>query len=116
MLRLLADENFNGYIHDSLLQRCPDLALVRVQDVGLYGALDPAVVAWADKNDRIIVSHDHTTLPTYAYEYLAAEGSMGGVIIIPDDMPIGQAIEEILIANECSGQHEWRGRVRRFPI
>jgi hypothetical protein len=62
------------------------------------------------------LSHDHTTLPTYAYERLAAGESMAGVIIVPGRVPIGQAIDEILVANDCSEQHEWRGLVRRFPI
>jgi predicted nuclease of predicted toxin-antitoxin system len=116
MLRLIADECFNGHVYDGLLQRRPALAIVRVQDVGLSRALDPVVLAWADANDRIILSHDHTTLPDYAYEHLATCGSMGGVIVIPDDMPIRQAIQEILIADECSEQQEWRDRVYRFPI
>ncbi len=44
MLRLLADENFNGYIIRGLLYRRPDLALVRVQDVGLGEADDPTIL------------------------------------------------------------------------
>jgi hypothetical protein len=38
MLRLLADESFNGDIVRGLFLRQPDLDLVRVQDVGLEGA------------------------------------------------------------------------------
>lgn len=41
MLRLLADENFNGDIVRALLLRQPDLDIVRVQDVGLAGIGDP---------------------------------------------------------------------------
>jgi hypothetical protein len=41
MLRLLADENFNGDIVRGLLLRQPDLDLVRMQDVGLAGSEDP---------------------------------------------------------------------------
>jgi hypothetical protein len=40
MLRLLADENFNGDIVRGLLLRHSALDLVRVQDVGLAGADD----------------------------------------------------------------------------
>ena len=46
MLRLLADENFNGDIVRGLLLRQPDLDIVRVQDVGLGGADDPDILAW----------------------------------------------------------------------
>jgi hypothetical protein len=44
MLRLLADENLNNAILRGLRLRNPDLDIVRVQDVGLSGAEDPAVL------------------------------------------------------------------------
>lgn len=43
MLRLAADENFNGDIVRGLLRRNPQIDIVRVQDVGLSGANHPAV-------------------------------------------------------------------------
>ncbi len=46
MLRLAADENFNNNIVRGLLRRRPDLDIVRIQDVGLYGAEDPKVLEW----------------------------------------------------------------------
>ena len=67
MLRLLADENFNDDIVRGLLLRQPDLDIVRVQEVGLGGAEDPDILAWADENNRIVVksyltsrTHDHS--------------------------------------------------------
>ncbi len=63
MLRLLADENFNGDIVRALLLRQPDLDIVRVQDVGLAGVGDPDILAWAAENDRIILTHDRATFP-----------------------------------------------------
>jgi hypothetical protein len=45
VLRLAADENFNSDIVRGVLRRSPDLDLVRVQDVGLSGADDQAVLA-----------------------------------------------------------------------
>ena len=47
MLRLAADENFNGDIVRGLLRRNPKLDIVRIQDVGLSGADDPSVLQWA---------------------------------------------------------------------
>ena len=41
MLRLLADENFNGDIVRGVLLRQPDVDLVRVQDAGLTEVDDP---------------------------------------------------------------------------
>ena len=62
MLRLAADENFNADILRGLLRRVPDLDIVRIQDAGLSGADDAAVLEWAADDGRIVLTHDVTTL------------------------------------------------------
>ena len=47
MLFLAADENFNNDIVRGLLRRKPDLDIGRIQDEGLSGADDQAVLEWA---------------------------------------------------------------------
>jgi Domain of unknown function (DUF5615) len=47
VLKLAADEDFNGDVVRGLWRREPALDLVRVQDVGLSGADDGAVLEWA---------------------------------------------------------------------
>ena len=116
MLRLLADENFNGDIVRALLLRQPVLDIVRVQDVGLAGASDPDVLDWAAANDRIVLTHYRATLPNYAYERLAACERMPGVFILNDRFPVGHAIREILLMVECSEQPEWSDRVVYLPL
>src|SRR3990167_3440315 len=66
MLRLAADENFNGDIVRGLLRRNPKLDIVRVQDGGLSGADDPSVLQWAADQGRILVTHDISTLAKHA--------------------------------------------------
>jgi predicted nuclease of predicted toxin-antitoxin system len=116
MLRLVSDENFNGDIVRGLLFRLPDLNLVRVQDVGLEHAIDPLVLAWAAQDDRIIVTHDRATLPHFAYERVVAGDPMPGVFVINDRLPVGQAIEEILLVATCSEASEWTGKVLYLPL
>ena len=94
MLRLLADENFNGDVVRALLLRQPDLDIVRVQDVGLAGIADPDILAWAAVNDRIILTHDRATLPQ--------------LFILDDRFPVGHATDELLLLITCSEQPKWR--------
>ncbi len=116
MLRLLADENFNGDILRGLLLRQPDLDLVRVQDLGLAGADDPELLAWAAANHRIILTHDRATMSDHAYERVAAGEPVAGVFILNDRLPVGRAIEEILLLVECTEQAEWIGRAVHVPL
>lgn len=111
MLQLATDENFNGDIVRGLLFRLPDLNLVRVRDVGLEGAIDPVVLAWAAQNQRIVVTHDRATLPAFAFERVVAGEPMPGVFVINDRLPVGRAIEELALVTTCSEASEWEGRV-----
>ncbi len=116
MLRLVADENFNYDIVRGILRRNPGADIVRVQEVGLSGADDPSVLEWAAREGRILVTHDVATMTRYAYERVRANESMPGVFEVSRSVPVGLAIEEILLIIECSLEGEWEGQVRYLPL
>lgn len=116
MLRLVSDENFNGDIVRGLLFRLPELNLLRVQDVGLGGGIDPVVLAWAAENDRIILTHDRATLPNFAFGRVVAGEAMPGVFVINDRLRVGRAIEELVLVATCSEASEWVSRVLYLPL
>jgi hypothetical protein len=68
MLLLAADENFNRNIVRGLRRRQADIDIVRIQDVGLSGADDPTVLAWAAQEGRVLLTHDVSTITHYAYD------------------------------------------------
>jgi hypothetical protein len=116
VLRLLADENFNNKIVWGLKDHSPALDIVRVQDVGLAGAEDPAILDWAAREQRILVTHDVTTITHFAYLRILAGKSMPGVFAAKTSVPIGQAIEDLLLLVECSRDSEWEGQIRYLPL
>lgn len=116
MLRLAADENFNNDIVRGLLRRNPLLDIVRVQDVGLSGSEDPAIPEWAAREGRVLLTHDVATLTRYAYERVLADKSMPGVFEVSRDVPLGVAIEDLLLIAECSIEGEWESQVRYLPL
>jgi predicted nuclease of predicted toxin-antitoxin system len=111
MVRLLSDENCNGDIVRGLWLRHPALDLCRGQDVGLAGADDPTILAWAAANNRIVFTHAHATMPDFAYARVGAGHPMPGVLVVPDRMTVRQVIEELLLVEACSEQAEWAGLV-----
>ncbi len=115
MLRLVSDENFRGAIVRGLLQRQPDLDLVRVQDVGLQGADDRDILAWAATEGRILLTHDRQTMPGFAYSRVRAGEAMSGVFVVDNQLPTGQAIDEILLRALCSEPAEWKNLVEFVP-
>ncbi len=116
MLKLAADENFNNDIIRGLLRRNPNLDIVRVQDVGLSGADDLTILEWSSQKDRILLTHDVSTITHYAYERLKTGKNMPGVFEISRYVSIGLVIEDILLIDEFSLEKEWEGQVRYLPL
>lgn len=67
MIRFLPDENVNGKIVRGLRARQPDVDMIRVQDTELSGVDDPAVLEWAAKEGRILLTHDLDTIENMGY-------------------------------------------------
>lgn len=116
MIKLATDENFDGDILRGLLRRQPDLDIVRVQDTEIYEAPDPNVLRWTASEQRILLTHDRETMPGFAYERVTSGESMPGVFLVSDQMPKGQAIEEIVIAVHCLSPDECKAQVIYFPL
>lgn len=64
----------------------------------------------------VLLTHDRQTIPSFAYQRMIAGLPMPGVFLVRDDMPIAQAIEQLLIAAYCLSSEECKGVVRYFPI
>lgn len=116
MLCFAADENFNNDILRGLFRRRPDFDIVRVQDAGLSGADDPTVLEWAARQGRVLLTHDVSTITRYAYERLEKGSPMPGVFEVGRFVPVGVAIDDILLLAECSLEDEWEGRVCYLPL
>ncbi|MGH8477677.1 MAG: DUF5615 family PIN-like protein [Methylococcales bacterium] len=116
MIPLAADENFNNAIVLCLLRRNSNLDLVRIQDVGLSGADDPSVLAWAAREGRVLLTHDVSTITHFAIERVRNAEPMPGVFEISQTTPIGRVIEDLLLLAECSVEGEWEGQIRYLPL
>ncbi len=116
MLALAADENLNNDIVRGLLRSRPQSNIVRIQDAGLSGADDRSVLEWAAREGRVLLTHDVTTITRYAFERVKAGLRMPGVFEVSRSVPIGQAIEDILLLAEYSRPNEWEGRIIYLPL
>jgi hypothetical protein len=101
MTRFLADEDFNNDILRGLLRRLVRLDVIRVQDIGLRGADDDTVLARAFVEGRVLLTHDVSTLIGRAFDRIRAGSSLPGVIAVAQSMPVGSAIEDLVLVIEC---------------
>ncbi|MGA7730463.1 MAG: DUF5615 family PIN-like protein [Chloroflexia bacterium] len=116
MLKLLADEHVPMQLILGLLRREPDLDIVRVQDGGLHGWLDPDLLEWAAEEERIVVTYDVNTMLNFASQRVAEGKRMPGVVAIPWSVSLAQAIDDILTLAIASLPNEWEGQVKFFPL
>ena len=116
MLRLFIDENFNQRILRGLRLRIPALDYVIVQEMAMQGMQDPPLLREAAILHRVLVTHDLKTVPRHAYARVATGELMPGIIAVPDDLPIGQAVEQLHIVVECAGENELENQVLYLPL
>ena len=116
MIPFLTDEDFNGRILRGLRLRNPNLDIVRVQDTGLSGAPDPEILEWAKRHDRILLTHDASTMPGHLCKRFSKGLHISGVFIVDDLAPIARCIEDILLINDCSEASEWKAQVVYLPL
>jgi hypothetical protein len=102
-----------------LRRRRPAMDILTATQAGTLQLSDPAVLAWAQGHDRILLSHDQRTMPRHFFAFLAQLGSSErcpGVMLVPQDLGIGPAIEAVLEIWECSAHAEWRDLLVRLPL
>ena len=116
MLRFLTDENFNGDIIRGLFLRKPDIDLIRIQDVGRIEADDPTILAWAARQERILLTHDRATMPDFAYQRMVRKETMSGLFVVNDRAITRQVVDDLLLIDSASEQSEWFGMLLYVPM
>ncbi len=116
MLPLFIDHNFDHDILQGLYRRIPDLDAITAYEMQLSDAADSVILAWAAEHHRVIVTHDVHTMPEHVADRLARGESIAGVVIVPQLMPIGRAIDDLELIVVCTELNEWKNIVRHLPL
>ena len=74
------------------------------------------MLEWATRERRIVISHDVTTMSRHAWERVAAGQLMAGLLEVSRAVPVGRAIEDLLLIAEYSLPGEWEGQVLYLPL
>ena len=74
------------------------------------------ILAWAAQEGRILLTHDVRTMPSYAAERLRKGQAMPGLILVPQLLPIGRAINDLLLIAQCSPESKYEGIILRLPL
>jgi predicted nuclease of predicted toxin-antitoxin system len=117
MLRLLADENFDHDLVRGTLRRRAGLDLVRVQNVGLSETDDPDILAWAAREQRVVLTHDVNTMTGFAIERIKHGKPMTGLFIVHQEgASFSKIIDDLLLLDDCSETAEWADQIPYLPL
>lgn len=116
MLRLLIDENFDYRIVRGLKARLPKLDFVLAKDAGLSGLADSMLLSWAAREHRAILTHDVNTMIHHAKQLQNQRVPMPKVILVPDRLSIGYAINDLEILVECLTEPDLRDQILFLPL
>ena len=116
-MKWLADENFRSAIVRGLLRRSPELDVVRAQDIAeISGEADTALLAWATANDRVVLTHDSSTMVSARNEQLARESVCAPIVLVRDSVAISLAVEDILLLDDCATEADWGFGIVYLPL
>lgn len=88
MIRFLTDEDFRSGIFRGIRRRIPSLDIIRVQDAGLRTLRDHTILEFAAAENRIVLSHDLSTMETNAAARILAGKPMPGLLLLRQNFPI----------------------------
>lgn len=114
-LRFLADADLNARIRIGLVRKEPAIDFLDAKSANILGLPDPDVLRVAAQLDRVLVSHDRRTMPRHFSQFLLQHNSPG-LIILPQDLEIGFAIEDLLLTWAMSGDTDMANSILYLPL
>jgi hypothetical protein len=114
-IRFQADADLNEILVKAALRREPGIDFQTALAGGLPGLKDREVLALAARSGRLLATHDAKTMPKHFAEFIATETS-AGVLIIPQRLPVAQAVDELIVIWGASEAEEWQNRIYILPL
>jgi predicted nuclease of predicted toxin-antitoxin system len=111
IIRFLADADFNQKIIDGLRKAEPAVDFLASSEGGTRHHPDPEVLRIAARAGRVLVSHDRGTMPIHFYRFIESQNSPG-LILLPQELEIAKAIEELLLIWSASSAEEYVNQIR----
>ncbi len=113
--RFQADSDLDRHIIAAVKRREPMVDFQSAQEAGLTGLGDPAVLALAAREDRVLVSHDRKTMPGHFADFIQ-QSTSPGLLIISQHLAVSAAADELLLIWFASEAEEWTNRISSLPL
>jgi hypothetical protein len=116
VIRFLCDACLADYIVSGCLRREPAMDFKSALSAKLQGKTDLEVLDLAGREGRILVTQDIRTMPRHFASFLQRGHLSPGVILIPQAVPPGAAIDFLILIWALTEPEEWVDRIVRLPL
>jgi len=116
-IRFLLDENIPPKLKTAFMRRCPTIDVLRVGDTDAppLGTLDPEVLLYVEKTQRILVTNNRKSMPGHVADHFAAGRHHWGIFNIRDSASIVDLIEALELVWGASTADEWKDKSDWIP-
>jgi hypothetical protein len=117
-IKYLLDEHISLALRTQILRRYPKLQVWAINDpyAPAKGTKDPDILKWCEENGFILVTNNRKSMPVHLADHLARGGHIPGILIINDDLSMGEIIEELIIIAEASLTDEYQDQICFMPL
>src|SRR5947207_1897722 len=120
MLRFLLDEHLRGPLWLAILRHNSLGLLVDAVRVGdppdlPLGSSDAAILAWAEREGRILLTEDVHSMPSYLAQHLQGGHRSPGVFVIGANCSIGQLVSHLELAAHAGDPSDYADTIVYVP-
>lgn len=119
-LRFVHDEHLRGAVHAFRRHNAAGADVVDVARVGdpadlPLGTSDPDLLAWAEREGRVVVSEDWNTMPGHLRDHLNQAQHSQGVILLRSGFTVAELVATLVVAAYASDPAEFLDQARFLP-
>ena len=99
------------------MRKAPSFDIVRAQDVReISGGDDRVLLRLATAEGRVVATHDLSTMIPAMREQMRFEMRCAPIVMVPDSLPVGTAVDDLLLLDGCVTEADWAAGVIYIPL
>ncbi len=116
--RFLLDENMPHALREALRRVEPAVDVRVMGEVGCppLETEDLELLAWIERESRILISRNRRTMPQHFATHLQAGGHVPGILMVSEDSSMVELVDDLLLIWSASEADEWRDRLVYLPL
>jgi hypothetical protein len=80
------------------------------------GSADPDIIRWAERNARIVVTTDYSTMPTHLKHHLAAGGHLSGMLLPRPGALLEQLVQSLVVITYAGSSDDLFDTIMYIPL